>query len=82
VRLSIAARVSIACATVIVLALLVLATGFTVGRAVHSADMQIARLSQALAGTIRRSSVFAWTSVTRRARPSTASCYHRRGGAG
>jgi len=48
VRLSIAARVSIACATVIVLALSVLASGFTVGRAVHSADMQIARLSQAL----------------------------------
>jgi diguanylate cyclase (GGDEF)-like protein len=47
-RLSISARVSIACVTVMVLALTLLAIGLTVGNKIHGADTRITRLSEAL----------------------------------
>lgn len=47
-RLSISARVSIACATVIVLALGLLAIGLSVGNKIHQADLRITLLSDAL----------------------------------
>ena len=47
-RLSISTRASIACATVIMLALGLLATGLSVGNKIHNADLRIALLSDAL----------------------------------
>lgn len=47
-RLSIAARVSIACIAVIVMAVLVLASGFAVSNAIVRAEARIVRLSEAL----------------------------------
>jgi diguanylate cyclase (GGDEF)-like protein len=49
VRLSISARVSIACTAVIIMALAVLATGLSVGNKIHHADVRIALLSEILA---------------------------------
>jgi len=49
VRLSISARVSIACTSVIVMALALLAVGFSVGDKIHRADLRITVLSDALA---------------------------------
>jgi diguanylate cyclase (GGDEF)-like protein len=48
VRLSISARVSIACTAVIIMALAVLATGLSVGNKIHHADVRIALLSEIL----------------------------------
>ena len=48
-RLSISARVSIACTSVIVMALALLAIGLSVGNKIHKADMRITLLSDALA---------------------------------
>ena len=47
-RLSISARVSIACTSVILMALTVLATGLSVGNKIHDADLRITLLSEAL----------------------------------
>ena len=47
-RLSISARVLIACTTVILMALAVLAVGLTVANKIHDADTRITHLSQAL----------------------------------
>jgi diguanylate cyclase (GGDEF)-like protein len=47
-RLSISARVLIACTTIILLALSVLARGLTVSNKIHDADTRITQLSQAL----------------------------------
>ena len=47
-RLSISARVSIACASVIVMALALLAVGLSVGNKIHQADLRITLLSDAL----------------------------------
>ena len=47
-RLSISARVSIACTSVIVMALAVLAIGLSVGNKIHQADLRITFLSNAL----------------------------------
>ncbi len=47
-RLSISARVSIACTSVIVMALAVLAVGLSVGNKIHQADLNITLLSEAL----------------------------------
>lgn len=47
-RLSISVRVSIACASVIVMALALLAVGLSVGNKIHQADLRIAHLSDAL----------------------------------
>jgi len=49
VRLSISARVSLACTSVIVLALVVLAIGLSVSNKINDADLQITLLSDALA---------------------------------
>ncbi len=48
-RLSISARVSMACTSVIVMALALLAIGLSVGNKIHQADLRITRLSDALA---------------------------------
>jgi len=48
VRLSISARVSIACTSVIVMALALLAIGLSVGNKIHQADLRITILSDAL----------------------------------
>ncbi len=48
VRLSISARVSIACTSVIVMALALLAIGLSVSNKIHQADLRITRLSEAL----------------------------------
>ena len=47
-RLSISARVSVACTSVIVMALAVLAVGLSVGNKIHQADLHITFLSEAL----------------------------------
>lgn len=47
-RLSISARVSIACTSVIVMALALLAIGLSVSNKIHQADLRITRLSEAL----------------------------------
>ncbi len=47
-RLSISARVSIACTSVILMALTLLGVGLSVGNKIHDADVRIALLSQAL----------------------------------
>lgn len=47
-RLSISARVSIACTSVIVMALALLATGLSVSNKIHQADLRITRLSEVL----------------------------------
>lgn len=47
-RLSISARVSIACTSVIVMALALLAIGLSVGNKIHQADLRITSLSDAL----------------------------------
>lgn len=47
-RLTISTRVSIACAVVIVMGLVLLATGLTVGDKIHDADASIAAMSKAL----------------------------------
>jgi diguanylate cyclase (GGDEF)-like protein len=48
VRLSVSARVSIACTSVIVMALALLAIGLSVGNKIHQADLRITFLSDAL----------------------------------
>jgi diguanylate cyclase (GGDEF)-like protein len=48
VRLSVSARVSIACTSVIVMALVLLAIGLSVGNKIHQADLRITFLSDAL----------------------------------
>ena len=48
VQLSISARVSVACTSVIVMALTVLAVGLSVGNKIHQADLHITFLSEAL----------------------------------
>jgi len=48
VRLSISARVSIACTSVILMALCLLAIGLSVGNKIHAADLRITFLSEAL----------------------------------
>jgi diguanylate cyclase (GGDEF)-like protein len=48
VRLSISARVSVACMSVILLALAVLAAGLSASDKIHDADLRITRLSEAL----------------------------------
>jgi diguanylate cyclase (GGDEF)-like protein len=48
VRLSISARVSVACTSVILMALTLLAIGLSVGNKIHNADSRITLLSQAL----------------------------------
>ena len=47
-RLSVSARVSIACTSVIVMALALLAIGLSVGNKIHQADLRITFLSDAL----------------------------------
>ena len=61
-RLSISARVSIACTSVIVMALALLAIGLSVGNKIHQADLRITILSDALGREDRLDQAFYVTS--------------------